>query len=315
MSKLLIVSTDGVSYYSSEKKRFVTVPATSAFYTQVHNYLMSADTIEDAEVLRIRTAQRIGNIPAKLRKHLNSMDGNYYFKDVRIPAEVLNAVYAVKGGKPRKDAAERCAKFFERCAANPSTRSVEQLFDWVTRHNLRITDDGCFIAYKSVRSDYRDAFSGTFCNKPGSEVTMDRSAVNADPTIGCSTGLHVADYEYANNYSDILLTVLVDPADVVSVPTDCGFQKIRVCRYIVLSEYANNDGTEQTVELDVKEAKNSPVASKYNKWNDEVNETLLKLCKDYSNDKGRIDWESISKLMARSAESCSRQYRRIRKVK
>jgi hypothetical protein len=63
---------------------------------------------------------------------------------------------------------------------------------------------------------------------------MPRSDVQHDPARSCHTGLHVGTYEYAHSYADAaLLTVLVNPRDVVSVPTACGATKMRVCRYVV----------------------------------------------------------------------------------
>lgn len=32
------------------------------------------------------------------------------------------------------------------------------------------------------------------------------------------------------------MVVKIDPKDVVSVPSDCSFQKLRACRYIVVAE-------------------------------------------------------------------------------
>ena len=63
---------------------------------------------------------------------------------------------------------------------------------------------------------------------------MPRGEVQHDPESGCSTGLHVGTYAYAQGYARAaLLTVHVNPRDVVSVPTDCDAEKMRVCRYVV----------------------------------------------------------------------------------
>ena len=60
-------------------------------------------------------------------------------------------------------------------------------------------------------------------------IEIARSYVNHDPSQGCSTGLHVGTYAYAKGYArSALLEVHVNPRDVVSVPTDCDAQKVRV---------------------------------------------------------------------------------------
>jgi hypothetical protein len=64
---------------------------------------------------------------------------------------------------------------------------------------------------------------------------MPRDQVQFDPGVGCHTGLHVGTFEYAAGFAQgALLEVVVNPRDVVSVPTDCGAQKMRTCRYTVV---------------------------------------------------------------------------------
>lgn len=141
--------------------------------------------------------------------------------------------------------------FFENVLANPDAHSREQLFEWLDRHEFTITHDGMIVGYKGVnRVD--DGFTsishgpavvdgeevnGAVPNNIGSIVEMSRSNVVADPAVGCSVGLHVGTFEYARDFSrGAVLEVHVNPRDVVSVPTDCDFQKVRCCRYYVHSE-------------------------------------------------------------------------------
>lgn len=138
-------------------------------------------------------------------------------------------------------------KFMERLARNPSFRSREQLFQWTTVQSLVIDSEGYFIGYKGVTRDLKSIHSGgamvngiqvdgAVPNKVGSVISMDRSKVQDDPNIGCSHGLHVGAWDYARNFGHgTVLEVRVDPADVVSVPTECGLQKLRCCKYEVLA--------------------------------------------------------------------------------
>lgn len=129
--------------------------------------------------------------------------------------------------------------FWERVKKNPSRDSAVELFWFLEKYEQTITEDGCFIGYRRVTSDFKDFYTGTFDNSVGAIVSMPREQVNADRRVGCSTGLHVANYNYAKNDYHAgeghLIEVKVDPADVVSVPEECNEQKIRVCRYEVLS--------------------------------------------------------------------------------
>lgn len=130
-------------------------------------------------------------------------------------------------------------KFLENLMDNPSMVSRNELYQFLEVANLPITEDGCFLAYKAVRSDYRDCHSGKFDNSVGQVLTMPRAKVDDDRTRTCSYGFHAAAYEYAKGFlpSDgRLMVVKINPADVVSVPSDYGNQKLRTCRYEVVSE-------------------------------------------------------------------------------
>jgi hypothetical protein len=126
---------------------------------------------------------------------------------------------------------------------NPSWHANQQLFDFLEVNNHPITDDGRFVAYKKVRPDFKDLHSRTFDNSPGMKVKMHRNDVDEDPNRTCSNGLHVANWDYAKNkyggQNDTMLEVLVNPKDVVAVPTDYNQSKMRVCEYEVLGVVAN----------------------------------------------------------------------------
>ena len=76
-------------------------------------------------------------------------------------------------------------------------------------------------------------------NYVGAVVEIPRSKVDDNRGVGCSVGLHVGDFSYASTFSQRLWTVLVNPRDVVSVPSDANERKIRVCRYTVVEENAD----------------------------------------------------------------------------
>lgn len=136
-------------------------------------------------------------------------------------------------------------KFMENLAENPSRRARQELFTWVQSVDLTITEDGHFIGYKGVNENGTsvtagpgivngEELNGHLPNDVGNVVEIDRTQVDDDFRVGCSVGLHVGDYNYAKSFGRRLLEVKVNPADVVSVPSDCSFAKIRVCRYEVV---------------------------------------------------------------------------------
>ena len=130
--------------------------------------------------------------------------------------------------------------FLDNLTQNPDSRVFDQLYPFMQHNDIRISDDGCLLAYKKVRGDYYDIHSGTIRNAPGDKPSMPRVMVQNDPTQTCSTGLHVCAKSYLPNFgndsSDKVVIVKVNPKDVVSVPYDYNGAKMRVCEYEVLAD-------------------------------------------------------------------------------
>jgi hypothetical protein len=144
---------------------------------------------------------------------------------------------------------EPMLNFLDNLSQNPSDHAVVELFDFMENKNMPITYDGCFLAYKAVREDYKDIYSGTFDNSIGSVCQVPRHKVDNNRDNGCGHGLHVGAIDYAKSYGGIniddedndggnrLMICKVNPRDVVSVPSDHKFQKLRCCRYEVVAEF------------------------------------------------------------------------------
>ena len=120
-------------------------------------------------------------------------------------------------------------KFMENLMDNPSKRSVDELYGFLEKNNLPITPDGHILAYKKVRSDYLDVYSGTMDNSPGQIVQMARNKVDDNKDQTCSTGLHFCSEGYLNHFGgERTVIVKINPKDVVSIPTDYDFSKGRI---------------------------------------------------------------------------------------
>jgi hypothetical protein len=164
-----------------------------------------------------------------------------------------------------QDGYEAIVKFWEKLESNPNQHSRQQAFDWLASHKFKIDESGDLVAYKGVYKDgehFISNYASTVSGKPsafidgepvpplskvpnriGTVVTMPRSEVIHDPRQACRRGLHVGSWEYAKDYGNAMLEVRVNPRDIVSVPTDGGGEKVRVCRYyIVEARTAEREG-------------------------------------------------------------------------
>ena len=139
---------------------------------------------------------------------------------------------------------EPLCNFLSNLKDNPSKRAVDELYLFLENNSLPLTPDGHFLAYKKVRDDYKDIHSGTFDNSVGQICEMPRNEVNEDRDQTCSDGLHFCSLEYLPNFGSStgnhVMIVKINPADVVSIPSDYNNAKGRACRYEVIGEIGND---------------------------------------------------------------------------
>jgi hypothetical protein len=130
-------------------------------------------------------------------------------------------------------------KFIDKLMRNPSHNSREQSYKFLEHKNMPLTSNGNILGYKGVRNDYKDKWSGKFDNSVGAENSMERSNVDDNINNGCSYGFHIGSHDYADSWGGSdgkLMLVEFSPEDIVSVPHDCNYAKLRVSKYKVVSE-------------------------------------------------------------------------------
>lgn len=157
-------------------------------------------------------------------------------------------------------------RFLDNLMQNPAKRAVDELYSFLQAGKMPITEDGCFIAYKRVRDNYRSTHDGKTINTPFDKMTeadkamlphtyngtttslefnngtvtvlsMPRNMVNENSNETCSFGLHFCSQGYLNHFSGERIVILkVNPRDVVSIPADYNDTKGRACRYEIIGE-------------------------------------------------------------------------------
>ena len=233
----LILYGDGVS---------AAVPSSHPRFAELVEYLRSRQNHDSQHVRSLLDAG--GALAARLRRLSErvAFDGTH----LRFDGDVIDTslsrhiIRMMRGGD---ESYARWVRFLENLAANPSPLSRIHLFTWLDGRDFAITPEGHLLGYKGVRADEHNSsihtgtalvngtwHHGNIPNPIGATVEMPRNQVAADRAVGCATGLHVGTHAYANSYGQRLLLVAVNPRDVVSVPRDCSYQKLRCCRYTVL---------------------------------------------------------------------------------
>lgn len=119
------------------------------------------------------------------------------------------------------------------------------------RTDVITDDDGNFIAPENVLGnlqemfenqnngleeapEFTDFYSGTTQVRLGGTVSMPRDECDNNPNHACSRGLHIGTPQYVENYGGqnaAYIACLVNPMNVVAVPGDYSYMKMRVCEY------------------------------------------------------------------------------------
>lgn len=262
---------DDQSIIVSEGAASVVIAASDPTYGPVRRYLVDEHGEDFATVRDLVDRYRTG-VKAATAEAVAVVDGGTNHADAepyRIthgdPVEEVVLAAAIRLTNRDADLAPLGA-FLRRLERNPSPASRSQLFGWLKAGGFTLTTDGLIVGYKSVRADGHSAHAGrepvTVQAQDGSvqtvtghvpypvgaSVWMPRDLVDDDRDSACAVGLHVGTYSYAERFSEQMLVVLVDPADVVSVPAHSNAEKMRVCRLFVAARHDGEQMSEAVIE-------------------------------------------------------------------
>lgn len=225
-----VISDTGVVTCFSNGKRY-TFPPDFPHYDKVKQAIANKDIAE---------IERLGDIPKSIETYAN---GN---------VKVEHGVITYKGRGINNTLTRRILKlmnegfpfefmlrFLDNLMQNPSRHAVQELYNFLLNRNLPITENGCFLAYKTVDDNYMDWHTHTVRNQVGDSPEMERNEVDDEWRNMCSSGFHVGAIEYVQDFHaghGHIMIVEVNPKDVVSVPTENNYTKCRTCKYTVVGE-------------------------------------------------------------------------------
>lgn len=232
---------------------------------------------DGAELIRLSSPKKVDDIVSadladvfeqgSMRIKLTPAGRRLFYKGLMIDndfaTEVIDAYVA---GMP----VDHYLAFFENLIQNPLESAVNELFEYCKSGRFTITSDGHILAFKRVRADFRDIYTGTFDNSPGTICEVARESVDDDRNVTCSTGLHFCSYEYLPHYgssnrdTDRVVIVKINPRDIVAIPNDYSNHKGRTCRYEVLREWSTGrlvDGGIVTAESSIGLHEHVPAAT------------------------------------------------------
>jgi len=245
-----------ISYIKDNNGRFTVVvenqphefDSTHPEYAGLVECVQTGDTEEFIQLMEVGTV-----IENWSEGNFEFRDGFLYYEDEQVADQpTVRIIELIKNGWDYKP----MLAYLDRLYNNVSNRAVMESYNWCSHKGLPITPDGFLVGYKGVKvyngedttdkmgrnlkqGDLVDIYTGnSFRNNEGDDCGMKRRQVSDDCNQGCAAGLHVGTYEYACDWAGAggkVVLVKFDPADIVSVPSDCQFQKMRVSNYTVMS--------------------------------------------------------------------------------
>lgn len=162
-----------------------------------------------------------------------------FYGEMEVKGVVVNRILAMV--RENFDA-QSMLRFLENLMDNPSKTAVDELYLFLEAASLPITEDGCFLSYKKVNSNYKDFYSDKFDNSIGKTCSVIRNTVNEDRNQTCSFGLHFCSLSYLPHYhggQGRVMIVKINPRDVVAIPSDYDNAKGRCCEYVVVGEHTS----------------------------------------------------------------------------
>lgn len=239
-----ILGSDSITVFHNSKSFTINKEA------RTYNGVVAAVKFGDTSALEalLEVKKSVFRQLSAASENVTMRDGQIFYKDRPVDSLLSSRIFEMLD--MNVDLAPM-SRFIENLMQNPSYRAVTELFGFLDACKLPITEDGHFLAYKRVRDDYKDVHSGTMDNSVGKIVEMPRNLVNEDKNQTCSSGLHFCSYDYLQHFSgDRIVVLKINPADVVSIPTDYNNSKGRTCRYLVIDELPLNEYKMPEKELD-----------------------------------------------------------------
>ena len=218
-------------------------------YTVGKPHLNYSEVMERVRTNNFDDIEKLVDIPAQIRNaakgELVIDDGAIYYNGAELHNVMVDRIFQfIKEDFP----IERLVKFLENALLNPNSVAVNELYLFLENSNLPLTEDGCFLSYKKVRSDYKSFHpnpdGSRYDHHIGAKLEMNREDCDERRNETCSRGLHFCSFKYLSkfNYRQGRVVILkINPKDVVTIPNDYNNAKGRACYYEVIAEYDSEE--------------------------------------------------------------------------
>jgi hypothetical protein len=278
---------DGVAVYH-EGKSFAASSA-HPMWSEITKALDKKDIAKAAELIDIKGILRAA---AAGFDRLMFKDGNLVYKELGTGKEhplegalIDRVVAGIKSGKMTTTQMRPLMLLLDNIMKNELKFVRDEMYLFLAAGDMPITQDGCFLAYKKVGSNFKDLYTGTLDNSPGKVVAMDPNKVDRDRNTTCSTGLHFAARSYLKHYAfggrHKTVVVKVNPRNVFAIPSDYSNAKGRASEYFVVGEIKGNKDQDAFLEAFIFDENKAQVAPSVKFIDGGLKASLLQLAEGY----------------------------------
>lgn len=225
------------------------------------NFAQILDALRSRKFELVETLMNIGASITKLGVSRKFPDRKIYVEGGKVfwvdshkkarelAGPLVERILSAIGTSQSNKFADALLMFLDNIQKNEIKDIREELYQWLLSGKAPITYDGCFLAYKKVRSTFMDRHSNTMDNSPGKVVRIPRDQVDRDRANECSRGLHFCSRGYLSNFAcgdgSRVVIVKVNPKNVFAIPRDYSYQKGRASEYFVVGEFKGNYETDE----------------------------------------------------------------------
>jgi len=259
-------------------------------FTKARNLMKMGDTINEAAVQAFKGKKQRITVVGGAVLYTNP-DGSKQKLQGPLVDRIVDTVKA--GGT--QAAVKPLMLFMDNVMKNKRKDIREELYQFLESGKMPLTNDGCFLAYKRVKDNYKDVHSGTMDNSVGKLVAMEPSLVDTDRHNTCSVGLHFCSRSYLASFSGArTMVVKVNPRNVFAIPTDYDNAKGRASEYYVVGECTGDPNKDEAFLSSFVYDDTTKTAAPSVKFIDSMKESLKARAEGYGLSKNGKAWVRVT---------------------
>ncbi|RTL02947.1 MAG: hypothetical protein EKK57_00780 [Proteobacteria bacterium] len=180
------------------------------------------------------------------------------------------------------------ANFLGKLLKNPYKVVIDNLYTYLEKYKLAIDDDGDIVGIKAINPDYTSIFKPSFRYFSNGIISEPLSELETNPLASTGRGLYFGFEQFVFGFGrpdSLVIAVKVNPAHIIGIPEDSGYQKMRAHTLNVLRSI----GTVEKLRGHFKTNNNPAKVPEFAQW---AKQETAKIKRD---SKGRFTKGSVQK--------------------